>query len=1057
MPRERVFDLLDDLRRKPVVWINGPAGSGKTSLVSSYLHSRKMPHIWYRLDEGDADISAFFYYLGLGARQAAPRFHKPMPLFAPEYLLGIQVFARRYFEEFYRRLKTPFVVVLDNYHEVPAGSQFHEIMNIGLSTAPQGINVIAISRNQPPQNFARLRANNVIGLLEWEDIRLTEQETADIVRKKVAEEFPTEALSLLHKKTDGWVAGLILFIESSKLEGTGYRITERLTPNEIFEYFANEIFQKADQEVRTLLLKTSFLPSMTASMAGALTGIPSAGRILQRLAENNYFTEERLNEHSSYLYHPLFREFLLSTARETFRPDQIAAIQKKAAVLLIESGYPDEAAELLVQAQDFKGLIFLILDRAPDLISQGRSSTLLEWIGWMPVEISEDSPWILYWKATCILHVAPAESRKLFEQAFEMFDGQDMMPEAFLAWSGAVQTFLFEFNDFGPLDRWTDWLDARMNDGVSFPSAETGARVAAGMVGALAWRRPNHPGIKKWVDTALSLARETPDTNTALRAYTNCAFLFLWMGEFAECGILVEQMRKLIKAGSSSPARLITLKVAEAMFHNSMADHRDQAIRSVREGFQIAEETGVHVFDPTLSIQGLYHFLNVGDLKKVREFLSKMEIFPGNGHTNSSYFLYFSAWHLFLSGDISGAAAAAKGSLDLIVQAGVPISEALIRLTLAQIMEGSDDREEASRQLGSACRIEAEIGSPYLAYLCDMVQAFFSFNIKEDEAGFKVLRRALVLGREKGFSTITHFWRPAVMVSLCMKALEVNIEKEYVRSLIGKLRLVPEEPPLEIESWPWLVRIYTLGRFALVINGEAEKDFSKAKKKPLLLLKALIALGGRDIKEETITDLLWPDAEGDAGHNAFTTTLARLRRLLGEDRTVHLHDGRVSLDNRLCWVDSWLFERLCGRAEALLKKGGGPDSHPNAFGETASKAAALYQGHFLRSDTDEVWSTVTRERLRNKYYRLVGATARYCEQRGDFEEAARHYQKGLGADPLAEEFYQGLMASCIRLGRHAEALLAYQQCKRIFDEVLGIAPSPKTEALREKIDSAASS
>jgi ATP/maltotriose-dependent transcriptional regulator MalT len=33
--RKRLFHLLDEGKKKPVVWVSGPAGSGKTTLVIS--------------------------------------------------------------------------------------------------------------------------------------------------------------------------------------------------------------------------------------------------------------------------------------------------------------------------------------------------------------------------------------------------------------------------------------------------------------------------------------------------------------------------------------------------------------------------------------------------------------------------------------------------------------------------------------------------------------------------------------------------------------------------------------------------------------------------------------------------------------------------------------------------------------------------------------------------------------------------------------------------------------------------------------------------------------
>lgn len=69
LARERLFSRLDELRRHPVVWIAGPHGAGKTTLVASYLEARKHRGIWYQLDAGDADVSTFFFYLSRPLRR----------------------------------------------------------------------------------------------------------------------------------------------------------------------------------------------------------------------------------------------------------------------------------------------------------------------------------------------------------------------------------------------------------------------------------------------------------------------------------------------------------------------------------------------------------------------------------------------------------------------------------------------------------------------------------------------------------------------------------------------------------------------------------------------------------------------------------------------------------------------------------------------------------------------------------------------------------------------------------------------------------------------------
>ena len=64
------------------------------------------------------------------------------------------------------------------------------------------------------------------------------------------------------------------------------------------------------------------------------------------------------------------------------------------------------------------------------------------------------------------------------------------------------------------------------------------------------------------------------------------------------------------------------------------------------------------------------------------------------------------------------------------------------------------------------------------------------------------------------------------------------------------------------------------------LNGTPVAFSGKAPKKPLELLKILLANGGRSVATGTIVEALWPDARGDAAVDSLTTTLQRLRPIL---------------------------------------------------------------------------------------------------------------------------------------------------------------------------------
>ncbi|MGD9366028.1 MAG: bacterial transcriptional activator domain-containing protein [Desulfobacteraceae bacterium] len=219
----------------------------------------------------------------------------------------------------------------------------------------------------------------------------------------------------------------------------------------------------------------------------------------------------------------------------------------------------------------------------------------------------------------------------------------------------------------------------------------------------------------------------------------------------------------------------------------------------------------------------------------------------------------------------------------------------------------------------------------------------------------------------------------------------------------------------------------------------------KPQTKPLEMLKALIALGGKGVSLGRLEDLLWPDAEGDKAHQALITTLHRLRKSIGSKQVVKLSHSRMSLNGRYCWLDVWAFENLCSNADRITAK---ISADTDAVSGMADTLLQLYRGDFLKNEYDLSWAIPLREKLRTKFVHALNLFAKGLEKQGNHERAIDLYIRGLETDEIAEELYQGLMVCYQRLGRKSEGLSTYERCRETLSSVLGSPPSPKTESIR---------
>ena len=243
-----------------------------------------------------------------------------------------------------------------------------------------------------------------------------------------------------------------------------------------------------------------------------------------------------------------------------------------------------------------------------------------------------------------------------------------------------------------------------------------------------------------------------------------------------------------------------------------------------------------------------------------------------------------------------------------------------------------------------------------------------------------------------------------------------------------------------------LVSIHFLGQFRILQNGRPLAFGRKAPRKPLALLKVLVASGGVRADTSVLSERLWPESEGDAARKSFDINLHRLRKVLGIQDLLTLSDGKLSFDSRKCWIDVWAFEDVVERIEGAISQC--PEPSYAEYPSLARELLGVYAGHFLEHETQEAWAVAFRDRLRAKFGRAVMSLAACLEQHRKWDQAAALYSRALELDNLAEPFYRRLMICYRELDETAEALKVYRRCRELLSVVFSIKPSAETEAIR---------
>ncbi|MGE5155524.1 MAG: AAA family ATPase [Bdellovibrio bacteriovorus] len=1042
IPRPRLFARLDSACARGVAWVSGPSGSGKTSLLATWVETQGRTPLWYRADADDSDAATLVHYLGrLAARQdpGAP----PLPALTPEYLGGLATFARRFLRDLYWRLPAPFVLVLDDVHQIRAESPAQQLLSAALSEVPPGCAVVLCGRTAPPPALARFALHE--GALNGEDLRLDAAEAAALLGRIAAGQDldPRPEPEALRRTTQGWVAGFALLASTP---GSTPRVGPGLTPeasDALCSYFGQEVLACCSAAERAFLIATAPLATFSLAQAQALSGRGDAGQVLDSLRCGQLFINRLSGEPARYRTHPLFHAFLRREAGLCLPAPEWRRRRLRAADLAEAAGEVEAAAALCIETSAWDELTGLLGRVAPGLVVQGRQALLVQWIEQVPPQALNAWPWLSYWLGTARVYGGQTRrGRALLERAYEGFEAAGERDGLLLAWGGVVESYSFEWDNCRAVAAWADRIQGLLPEDLpGLPAPVVARLLGAGMALQVAQRE--HPVTRRLTGLAQS-AFGRPGLEAAQgQALTLLLIDRLYGGDFAGAQSLLDLVSGAPDFSQWPPiARMLFGQFGAACAWQT--GHPERAYALVEEVLRLAQETGIHGSDFVTTTQGVYAALSVRDGPRARAYLDRLpSLLRPERRGDAAHLQALTGSCRLLTEDLRGAREAIERAAASGEALGMGFASLVARAMLAWVLALLGELASARELIGETLAQTRAAGTASIEFESRVALAYTELAGGGRDTAQEALRGAFALGRQKGYFVTGPVWLPEAMARLCAEALEAGIEPDYARELIARRALRPPSP--EVEHWPWPVRIHCLGRFGVLGGGEPLCPQRKGPGKPVQLLQALIALGGREVAVGNLQDALWPDAEGDDAANAFNVNLLRLRRLLGEG-TLRLQDHRVSLDEATCWVDAWALECLSARFEAAIKANGGrcPESL-----RLAEQAFGIYRGAFLPGE-EAGWAAVARARLRSRFLRLECGCARMLREAGAWEEGASLCRRVLEIEPLAEEVLLELLRALLTGGLGAQATAALRESEGLFQRLLGRSLSP---ALWRLIDS----
>ncbi|WP_327046903.1 AAA family ATPase [Microbispora sp. NBC_01189] len=262
---------------------------------------------------------------------------------------------------------------------------------------------------------------------------------------------------------------------------------------------------------------------------------------------------------------------------------------------------------------------------------------------------------------------------------------------------------------------------------------------------------------------------------------------------------------------------------------------------------------------------------------------------------------------------------------------------------------------------------------------------------------------------------------------------------------------LPAPRPGRADRWNSALDFRLLGTVEVADAAGTVLDLGSRKQRAVLALLLLNA--PHVVPLDQLIDRLWSDEPPSSATGTLQAYVSHLRRTLEPRRSprspaqvLRTREPGYLLDVEPDQIDAERFTRAAEAAHAALAAG-----RPEEADRILRPALALWRGEPLADLADEPFARSTISRLTETRLSALTVRAEAWLAVGRAAEVAVEAERLLERDPYREGLWALLMRALYRERRQAEALAAYQRCRTLLDDELGLDPSPELRRLEQAI------
>jgi len=309
--RKALFEKLSQCTDLSVIFVRGGAGTGKTTLLSSFIHETVLKNVcWVSLDAGNSNVYSFWLYFTAAVSAFWDDGDSFLTLMRSnpdvshmENLLTLLINRLCGDEDYY--------MVLDDVHCIKDEALIRTF-EFFIGAMPSNFHFFMLSREDPPVYIGPLAVAGKLLFIDGKQMQLSPEEGMAFLKNTLCLAESDEELEQINTYADGWIGGLQLAAAAGAV-GKDSGCLLRAGGGIAAEYMTREVFEALTLEEKSFLKKTGYLAYFDADICSMLFDDFTQAdfqRTIDDLIRKNLFISCVDEQNGVYRYHNILSDYL---------------------------------------------------------------------------------------------------------------------------------------------------------------------------------------------------------------------------------------------------------------------------------------------------------------------------------------------------------------------------------------------------------------------------------------------------------------------------------------------------------------------------------------------------------------------------------------------------------------------------------------------------------------------------------------------------------------------------------------------------------------------------